>query len=72
MIIGFDIETRSRCDLKKCGAHVYANDPSTTALCFAWRIDRGPEQWWTPGDPQPSWITHVPEDALIVAHNALF
>ncbi len=29
----FDFETRSKCDLRKCGAYVYASHPSTIVLC---------------------------------------
>lgn len=37
-----DFETRSKSNLKKTGAHRYAVDPSTEALCLAWRY-RGQE-----------------------------
>lgn len=29
----FDFETRSKCDLRKCGTYVYASHPSTVVLC---------------------------------------
>ncbi len=35
MVLHIDIETRSRADLKKVGAHRYARDSSTRILCLA-------------------------------------
>ncbi len=34
-----DYETRSRCDLKKCGGRVYAWHPSTEVLCCVLHVD---------------------------------
>lgn len=33
-----DFETRSRCDLKKCGQHMYARHASTEIICIGWKI----------------------------------
>ena len=33
-----DFETRSTCDLKKAGAHKYAEDPSTEIIVARWRL----------------------------------
>jgi DNA polymerase bacteriophage-type len=41
-ICHLDFETRSRVDLKKCGAGRYADDPSTQILCVCWAVDNGP------------------------------
>lgn len=44
-----DYETRSRCDIKKCGAFKYAEDPSTEILCAAIaRNDEEPLLWVNP------------------------
>lgn len=37
-----DLETRSKIDIKKCGAGKYAADPSTEILCVCWAVDNGP------------------------------
>jgi DNA polymerase len=72
--IVFDLETTSTQDLRKTGAHAYAEHPDTriTVLCFA--IDNGPVKTWT-GGPIP-WIFNKvmsePAAATIVAHNYLF
>jgi len=48
-----DIETCSRRNLKECGAHIYASDPSTDVLCLCWTVDDGEIHVWRPGDPVP-------------------
>lgn len=63
-----DFETRSAADLRKTGAHAYAEDPSTEPLCMAWCVDDGPISIWKPGEPFP-----LPSmETTIVAHNAQF
>ena len=52
-IIG-DIETRSCCNLRDCGAYIYATDPSTDVLCLCYAIGDGEIQVWKPGDPVPA------------------
>ena len=49
-----DIETCSRCNLKECGAFIYATDPSTDVLCLCYAIGDGEVQVWKPGDPVPA------------------
>jgi DNA polymerase bacteriophage-type len=39
-IIHRDYETRSEVDLRKVGAHVYAQHPSTRILCAVWIVER--------------------------------
>jgi len=39
MIVHLDFESRSQCDLKACGPHRYAQDPSTEILCAAFAVD---------------------------------
>jgi DNA polymerase len=41
-MIHIDFETRSKIDLKKCGAHKYAEDPSTEILCLAYKVNDEP------------------------------
>lgn len=45
-----DFETRSRCDLKKCGAYRYAGDASTLILCMAIAEGNGEPVLWRVGD----------------------
>lgn len=45
-MISLDFETRSRCDLKACGAYRYAEDPSTEILVIAVSKDGGPTEAW--------------------------
>ena len=53
MKITGDIETFSRCDLKKAGMARYAEDESTDINCFCWAIDDGPVHSWIPqGDEE--------------------
>ncbi len=59
-----DYETRSRADLKKCGAYEYAKHPSTEIMCVAWRLGtkaelreqlktKTPAKTWSPFFPSP-------------------
>lgn len=48
MKLTLDIETFSRCDLKKAGLYKYAEDESTDILCACWAIDDGPVHAWIP------------------------
>ena len=50
--VWWDLETFSRRNLKKCGAHVYAVDPSTGMLLLCFAVDNGEVQVWLPGDPR--------------------
>ena len=73
-ILHLDFETRSRIDLPKVGAHRYAQDESTEALCAAFAVNDEPVQLWLPGEPVPAeFIEAMREDDWIVAaHNATF
>jgi DNA polymerase len=71
--ITIDFETRSECNLKKCGAWVYSKHPSTEVLCMAYKIDDGPTRLWKRGDLFPLKLRKALEDGAIVeAHNAFF
>lgn len=73
-----DIETTSLCDLPKCGAWVYAENPSTRILCVAWcdadSYDE-PESWDVLTGTRDEW-TKIREELLsadlLIAHNANF
>jgi DNA polymerase len=68
-----DVETRSTVDLKKTGAYVYAEHPTTDLWCACYAFDDGPVEVWRPGDPCPSAIVeHVLLGGVIYAHNAAF
>jgi len=49
-----DIETHSRCNLKECGAFIYATDPSTDVICLCYAVGDGEIHVWKPGDPVPA------------------
>ncbi len=49
-----DFETRSECSLKNCGSWRYSMDPTTEALCLAWRLpywEKGRTGLWHPAFP---------------------
>lgn len=48
-----DFETRSRIDLPKRGAYIYAQDPSTEVICLGWAFEEEPVTVWRPGQPFP-------------------
>lgn len=66
-----DIETYSECDLKKCGAAVYGEHPSTEILCMSWAINGGEVSTWLPGDELPDFLVN-PEQYTFCAWNAAF
>lgn len=83
MKLTIDMETRSRVDLKTCGVHVYAEDPSTEILCTAFKRDEDDTAIWIsdivelPEDSPPGVYTKVLINALdqvetIEAHNMSF
>ena len=79
MKLYIDLETRSKADLRKVGAYVYAEDPSTQVHCLAWAVDDGPIHLWREAqdllgfDPDSEWMELVVNPAYFcVAHNAEF
>jgi len=77
----FDIETRSECDLKKCGAAEYARHPTTGAFCVSWangpknELFKAPIESWSPvlGGRKEFLIEKLLDpDTILVAHNASF
>ena len=78
-----DFETRSRCDLKKHGAYIYAADPSTDIICMSAVDTQSSAEWlWYPGNTVDTgdYDTQLPFDLFeailaapfIVAHNVEF
>ena len=73
MRLVLDLETTSTADLRKTGAHAYAEHPDTqiTVLCFA--IDDGPVRLVTDQAQEPlDFYDAVKAGAIVVAHNYLF
>jgi hypothetical protein len=66
-MLHIDIETCSKLDLLKVGAHRYATDASTDVRVVCFTIDDGPVMTWSPADPVP-----LISGAILVAHNAQF
>lgn len=79
-----DFETRSKCDLKKRGAHVYSLDPSTQPTCLAFKI-RGDtriyfldfaaiNRRWAhqPEALRKLWQRLIDEEYEFTCHNAMF
>jgi DNA polymerase len=69
-----DFETRSRADLRKCGAYIYARHASTAMLCISFAVDDGAVKLWWPTDPPRPEIVEAAgdPDAIFVAFNAPF
>jgi DNA polymerase len=73
MKLHLDFETRSTADLRKVGAHKYAEDPTTDVWCAAWAIDDGPVELWAPYANADNPLLYALANAdQIVAHNAGF
>lgn len=66
LLFGFDVETFSATDLKKCGAYLYARHPTTDVRCVSYCIiengRRGPVKIWFPGDPPPAELVEIEHD----------
>jgi DNA polymerase len=54
MNIYWDVETYSECNLKKCGAYIYAAASSTGVHFLCYAIDNNAVETWHPGDPVPA------------------
>lgn len=69
-----DFETASQCDLKKAGAYVYAEHPTTEVLCFGMMYEDDMIQIWTPGQPFSKRMKDAFTDpkCVFIAHNAQF
>lgn len=72
-ILHGDFETRSTCDIRKCGADVYARHPSTDILSFAYAFGEGPISIVKFGEDLPAEvIEHVLFGGRFCAHNVAF
>lgn len=71
-----DLETRSRCDLRKYGLYNYAADKSTEILIACYAIDNGPIHTWQAwkGKPIPTQLSNALTNKRVEvrAHNAAF
>lgn len=72
MKITVDFETRSACDIRKHGAWVYAEHPTTEVLCLAYKWERQPPQLWHPGMPLIPLFDSISRADIVEAHNASF
>lgn len=73
MRLGLDYETRSRADLKKTGAIVYAQDESTSLICLAYKIDDEATRLWLPERcAMPDDLWDALQSATLTAYNASF
>lgn len=73
MRVTLDFETRSACDLKKCGAWVYSEHPTTEPICLWFATGEGRTFLWRPTDPEPPWLrSAIERGAIFEAHNVLF
>ena len=71
--ITIDFETYSEANLKKVGAAVYSEHPSTDIICMSWAFNDDPVQVWTPGLPFPGVLAEAIENGhLVEAHNSFF
>lgn len=82
--ITFDFETRSACDLKKCGAYKYSLDPTTQPTCLGYLKPGHPKadlltfeqinSHWEdlPHQFREFWENAIETKCLFVAHNAFF
>lgn len=69
--VHMDYETYSEVDLKKVGAFIYANHPSTEVICLYYTYDDGDPVQWLPGMPPPDFVTN-PHKYEFRAWNSFF
>ena len=77
MILHRDYETRSACDLRKCGAHRYAEDPTTDVIVAVFILEYpdgnlGEPVIWRPGMDVPDIVVTAasfPEEYTVAGHN---
>jgi DNA polymerase len=71
--LSLDWESFSEADLRKVGAHKYAEHESTELLCAAYAFGDEEPQIWLPDEPcPPDIIAHVKAGGIIHAWNAAF
>lgn len=79
-----DFETKSQCDLRKCGAYKYSLDPSTRATCLAIKVHGSSTIYfldyhkinlpWDDHHPafRTMWLRLIEEEYEFSAHNSFF
>lgn len=68
-----DFETRSLLDLKRVGAHRYAEDPSTEVLCLSYQLPGQDTRLWTPPNVFPAdLVAFIDDGGTLCAHNVSF
>lgn len=72
--VTIDFETRSKIDLKKSGPFKYAQDPTTSILCLAYKFsDELEVKLWRPGlNPPKDLFDHVESSGIVQSHNSEF
>ena len=71
-VLHIDLETRSAADLKKVGAHRYAEDPTTSIVCGSYRFDDGPVLSWVGNGPPAEVVGWLQANRPMVGHNQQF
>lgn len=71
-VLHIDLETRSAADLKKVGAHRYAEDITTEIVCGSYRFDDGPTKRWVGDFPPPDLWDHLVNGGEMIGHNQQF
>jgi DNA polymerase len=82
MYFVYDLETRSECDLIKCGSAEYARHNSTQVFCVSWSYSETKDglkeaqvKSWSPvlgGDKEELLEKLLDPEVILVAHNASF
>jgi DNA polymerase len=70
-----DFETASACDLRKCGAARYSEDPTTEILCLVFYVGgvaSGCGGWWVPGGNEDYLRELVADPTMIFVSHASF
>lgn len=76
MILWVDLETYSKCDIKKCGGYRYAEDPSTEITLFGYAVGNEPAKVWDltldVGMPEDLREAVNNPETVFIAHNSMF
>src|SRR5881394_188026 len=72
MRVVLDLETTSTADLRKTGAHAYAECSDTRVTCLCFTVDDARVETWVRGPAPDPFVAAVFAGATIVAHNYLF
>lgn len=73
MLLHLDFETRSACDLREAGLHVYAEHPTTDIWLASYAFGDEPVKNWFPGEPVPGRLKDfIEEGGEVWGHNVPF